>query len=138
MIDGNTSFWLSIIAAIMAVYAIFQTNRNIEFNQFQIILNLYSSLNIIEKDLFKYQVNGEYESEELYEFTQESICNHYEICCTHYLRWSINRKLFRELFKENIINIVEHPNYTIFFYPEIEGKYNYCKIMEVYKEFTKN
>lgn len=138
MIDGNVSFWLSIIATVMAIYAICQTNINIEFNQFQIILNLYSSLKDLEKDLFKYQVDGEFESAILYEFTQEAICNHYEICCIHYLRRSINRKLFRDLFKANIIRIVNNKDYKMFFYPEDKSKYDYCNVLKVYSKFMDN
>lgn len=128
------NFALSALSLLIAIYAVSQTNRNNEFTQYQIILSMYSELKDIERDLVKYQTGSMSEDFELYEFTQESICNHYEIFCAHYLRKSIDKELFKDLFKENIIRIVENPDYKMFFDQEKKDKYNYCKILSVYKE----
>jgi len=98
---------------------------------------MYSELKDLERDLVKYQADSNDENYDLYVFTQESICNHYEIFCAHYLRRSINKDLFKDLFKDNIIRTIENPNYKMFFYPETKEKYNYCKVLEVYDEFIK-
>jgi len=129
------SFIISVLSLCVAIYAISQTTKNLEFAQYQIIMNMYSELKDIERDLVKYQEGSVNESYQLYEFTQESICNHYEIFCAHYIRNSINKELFQDLFKDNIIRTVENPDYEMFFKPDKKGNYNYCKILEVYDEF---
>lgn len=133
--DSVFYFLISVLSLAVAIYAISQTNKNIEFNQYQIILSMYSELKDIERDLVKYQVGSKHADYRMFEFTQEAICNHYEIYCAHYLRKSINSDLFRDLFKANIERTVENHDYAMFFFPEDKSKYDYCKVLEVYNEF---
>lgn len=135
MNNGNSIFLLSVLSIIIASYALIQSNKNIEFIQYQIIMNMYSNLQDLERDLFKYRAGSYEESLGMYELTQEIICNHYEIYCTHYQRKSINKRLFKDLFSANIIRIVNNLDYADFFNRLDKSKYDYCEILKTYDEF---
>lgn len=67
---------------------------------------------------------------------QEQLCNRYEIICNEYIYNRLDKRMFREMYFNSLIQHVEDENYTEFYCPN--GKYNcYEFTLKVYLQAKK-
>ena len=92
------TFGLSILSLVVADYSVPLSNKAEEYSQFQIIMNMYGNIASIDRDLVKYGDGSKEADQKLYRQSKEQMLNHYEIYCLHYLRSSIDQKIFEQLF----------------------------------------